>query len=80
MTREEMKEDLLGYLEGFAGAGTPDYTAIQNQVVASGDWYGFLTILPNNQVCLIHLLGRHSSGLGRQTAVHDHLFRLLGER
>jgi hypothetical protein len=80
MTREEIKEDLRGYLEAYAGSGTPDYAAIQNQVVASGDWYGFLTILPDHQVCLIHSLGRHSSGLGRQTAAHNRFFGLLGEK
>ena len=80
MTREEIKEDLRGYLEAYAGSGTPDYAAIQNQVVASGYWYGFLTILPDHQVCLIHLLGRHSSGLGRQTAAHNRFFGLLGEK
>jgi hypothetical protein len=79
MTREEMKEDLVGYLEGLSSTSTLDYTAIQNQVVALGDWYVFLTILPNNQVCLIRLLGQHSSGLGRQTA-HNCFCGLLGEK
>jgi hypothetical protein len=72
-TREEIKEELCGYLE--AWTSTPDYIAIQNQVVVSGDWYGFLTILPDHQVCPIHSLGRHSSGLGRQR-----FFGLLGEK
>jgi hypothetical protein len=76
MTREEIKEELRGYLE--AWTSTPDYIAIQNQVVASGDWYGFLTILPDHQVCLIHSLGQHSSGLGRQTSAHNRFFGLLG--
>jgi hypothetical protein len=79
-TREEIKAELSGYLEGYAGSGIPNYSAIQNQVVASGDWYGFLTILPDHQVCLIHSLGRHSSGLGRQTAAHNRFFGLLGEK
>jgi hypothetical protein len=37
MTREEEKEELRSYLEAWSGCGKPDYTAIQNQVVASGD-------------------------------------------
>jgi hypothetical protein len=40
--------------------------------------YGFLTILPDHQVCLIHSLGQHSSGLGRQTSAHNRFFGLLG--
>jgi hypothetical protein len=78
MMREEIKEELHGYLE--AWTSTPDYLGIQNQVVASGDWYGFLSILPDHQVCLIHSLGQHSSGLGRQTAAHNRFFGLLGDK
>ncbi len=78
-TREELRDDLTGYLEAYSGSGTPDYAAIQNSIVSSGDWYGFLTILPDHQVCLMHSLGRHSSGLGRQTAAHNRFFGLLGE-
>ena len=37
MTREEIKKEVLSYLEAWSGSGTPDYTGIQNQVVASGD-------------------------------------------
>ena len=80
MTREEIKEEVLSYLEAWSGSGTPDYTAIQNQVVASRDWYGFLTILPKHQVCLIHALGPHSSGLGKQTPAHNRFFGLLGDK
>jgi hypothetical protein len=80
MTREEIKEEVLSYLEAWSGSGTPDYAAIQNQVVASKDWYGFLTILPKHQVCLIHALGPHSSGLGKQTPAHNRFFGLLGDK
>jgi hypothetical protein len=79
MTREEIKEELRGYLEAWTSS-TPDYIAIQNQVAASEDWYVFPTILPDHQVCLIHWLGRYSSGLRRQTAAHNRFFRLLGKK
>jgi hypothetical protein len=68
------------YLTAYAVSGTPDYLAIQNTIVASADWYGFLTILPDHEVCLIHSLGRHCSGLGKQTAAHNRFYGLLGEK
>jgi hypothetical protein len=66
-TQEEIKEELSAYLDAYAGSGSPDYSAIQASILTSGDWYGFLTVLPDNQVCLVHSLGKHSSGLGRPT-------------
>jgi hypothetical protein len=79
-TREELIEDLSCYLTAFTVSGRPDYVAIQNTIVSSADWYGFLTILPDNQVCIIHSLGRHYSGLGKQTQEHNRFYRLLGEK
>ena len=73
-------EDLSCYLTAFSVDGTPDYVAIQNASVSSADWYGFLMVLPDNQVCLIHSLGRHCSGLGRQTQAHNRFYGLLGEK
>jgi hypothetical protein len=79
-TSEDIKEELSSYLGAYAGSGTPDYSAIQATILTSGDWYGFLTVLPDHQVCLVHSLGKHSSGLGRPTPAHNRIFGLLGEK
>jgi hypothetical protein len=79
-TSEDIKEELSSYLGAYAGSGTPDYSAIQATILTSGDWYGFLTVLPDHQVCLVHSLGKHSSGLGRPTSAHNRIFGLLGEK
>jgi hypothetical protein len=80
MTREDIKEELSSYLDAYSGSGTPDYSAIQATILTSGDWYGFLTVLPDHQVCLVHSLGKHSSGLGRPASAHNRIFGLLGEK
>jgi hypothetical protein len=79
MTREETTEELSAYLDAYTGTA-PDYPSIQATILSSGDWYGFLTVLPDNQVCLVHSLGKHSSGLGRPTLANNRVFGLLGEK
>jgi hypothetical protein len=79
-TTEENKQELVNYLDAYAGSENPDYNAIQSTMLTSGDWYGFLTILPDNQICLVHSLGKHSSGLGRPTSANNRIFGLLGEK
>jgi hypothetical protein len=78
MTAEEMKNDMDSYLVPYTDA-TLDYNAIQVTVLNLVDWIGFLTILLDDQVVLVHSLG-FSSGLGRQTAAHNRIFGLLGEK
>jgi hypothetical protein len=79
-TREDIKGELSSYLDAYSGSGTPDYSAIQATILTSGNWYGFLTVLLDHQVCLVHLLGKHSSGLGRPASAHNRIFGLLGEK
>jgi hypothetical protein len=70
-TNKENKAELVAYLDVYTESESPDYTAIQSTILTSRDWYGFLTILPDSQICLVHLLGKHSSGLGRPTPRND---------
>jgi hypothetical protein len=78
-TAEEMKDDMEAYLDGYTDE-RPDYTAIQTAILNSSEWMGFLTVLPGNQVALVHSLGVFSSGLGRPTPAHNRIFGLLGEK
>jgi hypothetical protein len=78
-TAEEMKDDMESYLVPYTDAA-PDYNAIQVTILNSADWMGFLTVLSDDQVVLVHSLGLFSSGLGRQTAAHNRIFGLLGEK
>ena len=79
MTTEDINKELVTYLDAYTESENPDYTTIQASVLTSGDWYGFLTILPDSQICLVHSLGKHTSGLGRPTPGHNRIFGLLGE-
>ena len=78
-TAQEMRDDMESYLVAFAEAN-PDYPTISTAILNSSDWMGFLTVLPNNQVVLVHSLGLFSSGLGRATPAHNRIFGLIGER
>jgi hypothetical protein len=78
-TAEEMKDDMESYLVPYTYA-TPDYAAVQVTILNSVDWMGFLTVLSDDQVVLVHSLGLFSSGLGRQTAAHNRIFGLIGEK
>jgi hypothetical protein len=80
MIREDIKEQLSSYLDAYTGSGMPDYASIQATVLSLGNWYGFQMVLLENQVCLIHLLGKHSSGLGWPTPVYNSIFGHLGKK
>jgi hypothetical protein len=76
---EEMKNEMEAYVDIYAETN-PDYAAIQVTILNSSDWVGFITVLPGNQVVLVHSLGLFSSGLGRPTPAHNRIFGLLGEK
>jgi hypothetical protein len=78
-TVEDMKEEVESYIQVYTQAPI-DYTTTQNTILSSTDGLCFLTILAGNQVCVVHLLGRFSSGLGRNTPANNRIFGLLGEK
>ena len=78
-TVEDMKEEVESYIQVYTEAPI-DYTTTQNTILSSTDGLCFLTILAGNQVCVIHSLGRFSSGLGRNTPANHRIFGLLGEK
>ena len=75
-TAQEMRDDMESYLMAFAEAN-PDYPIIPTAILNSSDRMGFLTVLPDNQVVLVHSLGLFSSGLGRATPAHNRIFGLI---
>jgi hypothetical protein len=78
-TAEELAEDMESYIDIYLETA-PDYAGIQTTILNSSDWMGFLTILTDNQVVLVHSLGLFSIVLGRPTLAHNMIFGLLGER
>jgi hypothetical protein len=67
------------YVQAYTDAN-PDYNAIQSTILNTAEWMGFLTVLADDQVVLVHSLGLFSSGLGRPTPAHNRMFGLIGER
>jgi hypothetical protein len=78
-TAEDLKEEIATYLQVYT-APPIDYTATKAALLTSTSQLCFLTILAGNQVCVVHSLGRFSSGLGRSTPANNHIFALLGEK
>jgi hypothetical protein len=74
---EELRQEMETYIQIYTNAN-PDYTGIQVSILNSTDWAGFLTVLPSNQVVLVHSIGLFSSRLGQQTAAHNRIFGLIG--
>ena len=59
---------------------TIDYMGIVSYLIAAADSLLFLKVLLGNQVCIVHLVGRLSCGIGRPTASHNRIFGILREK
>lgn len=78
-TAEEMKEDMESYLVPYTSA-TPNYNSIQVTILNSVDWVGFLTILLDDPVVLVHSMGLFNSRLCHTTPAHSWLSGLVREK
>ena len=57
-----------------------DYSWIVLYLLTAADDMVFFMVIPRNQVCLVHLVGRFSFGMGGPTAAHNCILRLLVDK
>jgi hypothetical protein len=77
---EEIMEQVVAYylVSVYCMEDMSNYAGIQATILSSSDWYGFLMVLPDGQVCLVHSLGCYNSRLGRSSQAHGCIFGLMG--